>query len=104
MEIAMTTRARRERHASGVLQIVHTMRTPGLPAGHASMTFPTVNRVEPALVLAVVGADVAVEAIRVAVRARRKVSQIDLMAVVAVVFPLGADRLKYEQQAGNQDG
>ena len=96
----MTTRARRELYAKGVLQIVRTMRTPGLPAGHTSMTFPTVDRVEPALVPAVVGADVAIQAFRVAVNTAREVRRIDVVALATEVGLPG--RLQHERQEAEE--
>lgn len=71
-----------------IFPAVYAIRVLGTYAG---MTSATVHRIEPALVLAIVGADVAVEAIRLAVRARREVIQIDLVALAAGVVILGVD-------------
>jgi hypothetical protein len=70
----------------------------------AGMTFPTVHRIEPAPVLSVVGADVAVEAFRQAVRAALEVSHIDVVASATGIRLLGAGRLQSEQQAGDEHG
>ncbi len=69
-----------------------------------SMTTRTINRIEPAPVPAF-SANVAIKAFRGAVRGALKERHIDFMAIVAGMFLiLGVDRLKHEQQAGNQDG
>ena len=64
------------------------------------MAFPTVDRIEPALVLAIIGADMAIEAINLAMRALCEVNRIDLVALATGVFILGVGHVRREQQDG----
>jgi hypothetical protein len=89
MKLAVTICACRQFYARGALQIFPAMCTHGMFGEQAGMTVPTVHRIEPAPVPSVVGADVAVEAFREAVRAALEVSHIDVVA---------------EQQAGDEHG
>ena len=68
------------------------------------MTFPAVDRVEPALVPAIIGADMAIEAPHLAMRTLCELNRIDLVALATRVFILGIGHLRREQQTGRQDG
>ena len=104
MDIAVTTRTGRELYVRRASQVVTAMRTHSMLGGDAGMTFPTVHRIEPATVLALVGTDVAVKAFRQAVNGAFEVSQIEFVAIDTRVLILGAGRMHSEQQASDEDG
>ena len=86
------------------MQTLRSMHAHNLFVDNLSMTTRTIDRIEPAPVPAF-PANVAIKAFRGTVRGALKERHIDFVAIVAGMFILlGVDRLKHEQQAGNQDG
>lgn len=80
------------------------MRAHGMLGKHTGMTSPTIDRIEPAPVLAFVGADMTIKTIRLAVRALCVGFQIDLiMALDAGVRVLSVSRQRREQQDSEND-
>lgn len=71
--------------------------------GNLRMATCAIHRIESAFVPAVIGANMAVEAIDPAVRALCKVNRVDLVTLATGVFIFGAGHLKHKQQAGNDD-
>ena len=68
------------------------------------MTAAAVHRIEPTLVFALVGTDVAVEAFRRAVRCALEASKIDLVAIVTGICLLVICRLQRGRQAREENG
>ncbi len=60
--------------------------------GNLRMTTRALDRIEPALVPAIIGANMAIEAFRRAVRGAFKDRHIDFVAIVAGMFLLGVNR------------
>ena len=96
MDVTVTTRACRELCASEALHAVGAVNAHGLLGDYVTMAFPaTVHRIESAPVPAV-RANVAIEALRRAVRSAFKLNHIDFMAIVTRVFFLGIGELQPE--------
>jgi hypothetical protein len=105
MDIAVTIRTRRKLHVRRTLQVIPTMHTHDMFGEHAGMTPAAIHRIEPALVPAVIGADVAVETFRQAVRAAFELNKIDvLVAINTGIGLLGDSRSRPEQQTAADGG
>ena len=76
----------------------------GVLGNYAAVTYATIHGIEPALVPAIIGADMAIEAINPAMRTPCEVNRIDLVALATGVFIFGVCYLRRQQQAGRQDG
>ena len=75
------------------------MRAHGVLGEHLGMTLPTVHRIEPTFVPSRVGADVTGKAFGRAVNGALKLSEVDLVAIIAGGFFLNVGRLQRERQA-----
>lgn len=104
MYFAMTTRTRGKLQVRHSLPALRSMHANYLLFGNLRMTTRALDRIEPALVPAIIGADMAIETPHIAMRSLCKVCRIDLVALATGILIIGTGRLKNKQQAGNQDG